>query len=145
VRKFTLVAGCPKIKNSFSDVTTKCRGLVDDIDFVPASFEQKNENTLIYLLENAYLCWLTLNQGSQTRGPQATCGLREGPMRPANIRKNEDFEGNIKSFCLFFQKKRFLTHNSEFLFPCGLQDLTLSLMRPASHFEFETPALNYQY
>jgi len=26
-----------------------------------------------------------LNQGSQTRGP------REGPMRPANIMKNEDF------------------------------------------------------
>ncbi len=40
-----------------------------------------------------------LDQGSQTRGP------REGLMRPANIRKNEDFLGNIKFFLLIFPNK----------------------------------------
>ncbi len=42
--------------------------------------------------------------------------------------KNKGFEGT-------------LTHNFKNLFPCGLQDLTLNVMRPASHFEFEISAL----
>ncbi len=45
-----------------------------------------------------------LDQRSQTRGPRAACGLREGPMRPANIRKNEDFKRNIWQIGLFSQK-----------------------------------------
>jgi len=36
-----------------------------------------------------------VQQQSQTRGPRAACGPREGPMRPANIRKNGDFKRNI--------------------------------------------------
>jgi hypothetical protein len=95
---------------------------------------------LIHASRHSCVCFVFLFyqlQGSQT------CGPREGPMRPANIRKNEDFEGNIKSFCLFYQIIWFLTHNSKILFPCGPRDLTLSLMRPASQFEFETPDLLY--
>jgi len=41
---------------------------------------------------------IALNQRSQTRGP------REGPMRPANIRKNGDFKRNIGTIGLFSQK-----------------------------------------
>ncbi len=45
-----------------------------------------------------------LDQWSQTHAPRAGCGLREGPMRPANIRKNEDFQRNIGQMGLFSQK-----------------------------------------
>jgi len=62
-----------------------------------------------------------LQQWSQTRGP------REGLMGPANISENEHFKINIK---IFFKK---LSINSIFFF--------IFLMRPARHFEFETPAL----
>ena len=71
----------------------------------------------------------TLKQGSQARGP------REGPMWPANFRKNKIY---------FFANTLFLLQNSKTffsLFQCDPRDLPLSLMRPASHFEFEIPAL----
>jgi len=80
-----------------------------------------------------------LIQGAQTRGPRATCSPREGLMRPANIRKKSRFER--KNWVIFYQINWFLTHNSKNLFSCGPRDLTLSLMRPASPLEFETPAL----
>ncbi len=56
-----------------------------------------------------------LKQWSQTRGP------REGPMRPANIRKNGDFKRNIGPIGLFSQKHCLLTQKFFFIF----------LMRPA--------------
>ncbi len=79
-----------------------------------------------------------IKQGSQTRGP------REAPMRPANIRKNEYMKGKIE---LFSQINWILTHNSKILYSCGPRDLTLSLMRPANPFEFETqtPAIKYNH
>jgi len=55
-----------------------------------------------------------LDQGSQTRGPRATRGPRTS------------------------EKMKI----SKILYSCGPRDLTLSLMRPASPFEFETPDLD---
>jgi hypothetical protein len=46
---------------------------------------------------------LSLKQRSRTRGPLAACGPREGPMRPAIIRKNGDFKRNIGPIGLFSQ------------------------------------------
>ncbi len=85
------------------------------------------------------IIWIAICQGSQTRGP------REAPMRPANIRKNEDLKGKIELFTLLSQINWILTHNSRILYSCGPRDLTLSLMRPASPFDFETPAIYYVY
>jgi len=58
---------------------------------------------------------------------------------PANIRKNKEFQFNIKLSGLFFQIQSFLTENSIFL--SSPPDLTLSLMLPARHLEFETIVL----
>jgi len=44
-----------------------------------------------------FLPRFSLNQWSQT------CGLREGPMRPANIRENEDFKGILSQVAYFFK------------------------------------------
>jgi len=52
------------------------------------AFDMKNGSERKYLLD----------QRSQTRGPQ------EGPMRPANIRKKEDFKRNIEPIGRISQK-----------------------------------------
>ncbi len=75
--------------------------------------------------ESHYLMWTLIKAGVSNT-------------RPANIRKSEDFRGNNELFC---QINWFLTHNSKFLFSCGPRDITLSLMRPTTPFEFETPVL----
>ena len=62
-----------------------------------------------------------------------------GRMRPAHLKKNLDFYRNIKEFGLFLHKHKFLLRYFFSFFQCGPQELNLSLMRPASHFEFETP------
>jgi len=85
--------------------------------------------------ENFKFPSLVLQQRSQTRGP------REGPMRPANIRKKEDNKINIGQMGLFFQKHWVLTQKKIFIFECGLPYPAFSLMRPARQFEFETPVL----
>ncbi len=53
--------------------------------------------------------WHDLSPRSQTQGPQAACGPREGPMRPANIWKNEAFKWNIGPIGRFSQKHWILT------------------------------------
>ena len=66
-------------------------------------------------------------------------------MRPANIRKNINFYEILGPFANFFPIYRFKTQNFQnifSLFQCGPRDLVLSLMRPASPFEFETPDVN---
>jgi hypothetical protein len=67
------------------------------------------------------------------------------PARGSNVareyQKNEDLKGKIELFSLFSKINWILTHNSKFLYSCGPWDLTLSLMRPASPFKFETPDL----
>jgi len=70
-----------------------------------------------------------------------TCRPQEGPMRPANIRKNGDFKRNIGPIGLFSQKHWILTQKCFLHFKCGPPDLAFSVMRSARHFEFETPAL----
>lgn len=66
-----------------------------------------------------------LNQGSQTR----TC----------KHQKNLNFFINIKSFCFFPYTLVFKTEFKKNR--CGLEDLTLFLMRTTSHFEFKNPGL----
>jgi len=75
------------------------------------------------------------DQRSQTRSSRAACSPREGPMRPANIKKHEDLKRNIEPIGLFFKSIKFFSS----FFLCGPLDLDFSLMRPARHFEFETP------
>jgi len=58
----------------------------------------------------------SIDQRSQTRGPRAACGPREGRLRPANIGKNEDFKENIKPICLFFKNIEYLNHIFFFIF-----------------------------
>ncbi len=83
-----------------------------------------------------------LDQGSQTRGPQATCGPPDAFVRPRNTSKN------AKSI-MFDQIKLILR---AFLVYCGPQKLFSYKLRPADHsisrmwpsdqFEFETPVLD---
>ena len=77
-----------------------------------------------------------LDQGSQTRS------LREGPMRPANNKKNEEFKAILRHFALFLQYINFELKIKNNFFQCGPRDLSLSLVRPLSHFEFETPGVD---
>jgi len=58
-------------------------------------------------------------------------------MRPANTMKNEDIKRNIGPIDLFWV----LIKKNVFIFKCGPPYLAFSLMRPARHFEFETPAV----
>ena len=68
-------------------------------------------NVLIFLL----ILFFGLNQGSQTRCPW------EGPMRPANIKKNKILIQNLKLFGLFFLQT--LIFASIFFFQCGPKTL----------------------
>jgi len=93
-------------------------------------YGSKNFNAGICLqeFENGELL-LTLNQWSQTRGPRTS-------KNSAGFFK---FVDNLPIFQLFldFSWNFFFT-----FFQCSQRDLSLSLMRPESHSEFETPDLN---
>ena len=65
-------------------------------------------------------------------------------MRPANVRKNEYFKeilGYFTIFCPKFDLEHVILNIFFSLFQCGPRDFSLSIMRPPSHFEFETPGL----
>ena len=76
---------------------------------------------------------IALEKGSQTRGPQ------EGSMRPPNIKKNSDFQGNIQWHLAYFLNLASKIKN--IFFNTARETLLNSLIRPRSQFEFETPAL----
>jgi len=66
---------------------------------IKTSKNQKTQNFKRTPIANKKIgeCGKDLDQGSQT------CGPRECPMRPANIRKNQDLKGKIELFSLFYQ------------------------------------------
>ena len=66
---------------------------------------------------------------------------RIGPSGTANIKKSPEKE--TKSHLAYFLNLASKFKICVFIFfQCGPQDLTLSLMRPPSHFEFETPGVD---
>jgi hypothetical protein len=111
-----------------------------------------------------------LDQRPQTRGPRATCGPREAPMRPSNnfqksnlilIKTKKRFFCNLSCTILLLINKYLLnvkniivskTLKAFLLLFCGppTQDMGLKRpaiskighMRPPSQFEFETPDLD---
>jgi len=88
-----------------------------------------------------FIQFIQFTQESQTHGPRATCSPREGPMRPANIRKNEDLKGRIDIIFLIFPIK--LIFNTQFKYFIFMRPLRP--MRTASPFEFETPELTDEF
>ena len=78
-----------------------------------------------------------INQGSQTSRP------RKSPMRPANVWRNGHFLKIFKHLTYCFNKRLEIEVLFFSLFQCGPRDrdLNLSLMRPASHSEFDTPGI----